>query len=224
MVNFIDCAGEVYQTRSLDLSETDGKPSSLSAKVWLTFEQTRVMVFCLPAWAAFPDHDMTDQRWAKRQTLLDGFKQVLFNYTQLRRRHGLRKTRIVVALTQADDEHFALRTLRERWIEAYVDHSDANLERLAQVSGPTRYLAAARAVSDYVRDEFKRVSDLSVRTLPDNLELEGEKPWFIPVTAVNGQTLQNMKSGDSDWPGDPVPAHVELPLLLALCDEHNILM
>jgi hypothetical protein len=227
-VTFIDCAGEEYQSE-LDLSDEDSPDRKLSTTVWLTFERARVMVFCLPAWVVFPGNTMSESDWRVRASMMEGFSQVLSNYRKLRRerraKHGpLPKTRIVVALTHADDSRCGLTTLRERWIDAYISESDANLERLSKISGPTTYLAAARAVSDYVRHEFRRSPDQEIKSLPGLLEIDGERPWFIPMTAMNGATLTSINRGQSRAAEPPVPAHVELPLLLALCDEHNMLM
>lgn len=227
MVDFIDCAGEEYQ-KPLDLrDEHDPKPK-LSTTVWLTFERARVMVFCLPAWVAFPGDTLSDEDWTKRETMMTGFSAVLANYRLLRtdrqnQGQELPRTRIVVALTQADDERCALTTLRGRWIDAYVNRSESHLKRLARMSGPTTYLATARGVSDYVRSEFEHAPDQAIRTLPDRLEIEDEKPWFIPVTAMHGETLRKL-TDRSLGIDPPVSAHVELPLLLALCDHSNVLM
>lgn len=221
-VTFIDCAGEEYQ-KDLDLENQE----ALSTQVWSTFEQARVMVFCLPIWAAFPGSTMKGKDWIDRTNMIEGFSQVLSNYWLLRselrnRGRSVPRTRIVLALTQADDARCGLTTLRERWIDTYVANDRDNLRKLARISGPTKYLATARAVSDYVRSEFGRVADKEIRTLPGRLEIDGEQPWFIPVTAINGATLKDATKAKSA--GDPVPAHIELPLLLALCDGHNILM
>lgn len=227
MVDFIDCAGEEYQ-KPLDIQDEHERAPKLSTTVWLTFERARVMVFCLPAWVAFPGANMLDEDWVERQRMWTGFSAVLGNYRRLRenrqnRGQKLPRTRIVVALTQADDERCALVALRERWIDAYVDRSEFHLERLAGMSGPTTYLATARDVSDYVRSEFARSPDQAILDLPRSLEIDGEKPWFIPVTAMRGETLKTIADGPVDI-DPPVSAHVELPLLLALCDHSNVLM
>jgi hypothetical protein len=164
---------------------------------------------------------MKEADWQKRNGMKEGFSRVLANYTQLRRERKsdgvkLPKTRIVVALTQADHEVFALTTLKQRWIDAYIGNNEANLRHLASISGPTSYLASARAISDYIRHELSHSPDHEIRELVGQLEVDNEKPWFIPVTTMGKRP--------SEMPAPPISAHVELPLLLALCDENNVLM
>jgi hypothetical protein len=231
-ITFVDVAGEEYQ-KDFDLSNPDPTtPHGFRARLWTTYERARVMVFCLPLWVAFPSAALSAKNarrnWKHRETLWAGFTKVLSNYQKLRdgfSQNGEKthRTRIVLALTQADDILCGTPDLRKKWIDQYVNHSHAVQARLAKVSGPSRYLASARAASDYVRDEFGR-ADQDIRSLPDDLEIDGEKPWFIPITTMDGATLETVSAGGTQHSEPPVPAHVDLPLLLALCDADNILM
>jgi hypothetical protein len=218
-VTFIDVRGEEYQKPFTQDEHT------LHGRLWSSFRTARVMVFCLPIWVAFPSpgREMQAKDYDQRQVIWDAFDEVLVNYHRLRkepRSDGSTsgRARVVLALTYSDDPRCGLTELRTRWIKSYVESHTDNLEKLAGIGGPTRYLAAARAVSDYIASEFKRAQDSAIRDLPSRLKLDGEQPWYIPVTAVHGDSL------DTPPAEPPIPAHVELPLLLALCDADNILM
>ena len=61
-----------------------------------------------------------------------------------------------------------------------------------------------------------------------NLDYGYGAPWLIPVTAIDGAQLARVEASRvSDAErlriGPPVPAHVELPLLIAMSDQHNAL-
>jgi hypothetical protein len=72
-----------------------------------------------------------------------------------------------------------------------------------------------------------------VSRIPRQLDFGRGLPWIIPISAVEGKTLARAieaRKGMTDDaplpPGiePPVPIHVELPLLAALCENHNALM
>ena len=189
-----------------------------------------VMVFCLPLWAAFPRPDLSEDDWQTREKIIRGFHQVLHNYDKLREKNKCdNPVRAILALTMADDTRTKLSALRDRWITSYLDAPDSYLSELAKGHGVARYMANARKISDYVRLEFTKISDTRVRGIPNLLNFKGGQPWFIPLSAVEGKTLDNIERDHSEhhFQGrfdPPVPVHVELPLLVALCERENALM
>jgi hypothetical protein len=230
-LTFIDCSGELFVT-------PPGRDPLVDA-AWGAFEKAQLMIFCLPLWAVFPNgSEMQKSDWVLREQALIGFEAILKNYQRLRQDQETAgrkppKTRIVLALTQADDRRNALETLAQNWVHDYIDNDGANLRRLARPSGPTKYLAAARRISDYVSNEFRQITDDSVKKTLARLDTAGMKPWLIPVTAIEGSLLPPPDDGTGAVPwraaavvpsGTPKPAHVELPLLFALCEAHNALM
>lgn len=192
------------------------------------YSDARVMVFCLPLWAAFPGRSMTEEDWRRRDELLEGFEQVVQNYTSLWEKFG-HPVRTILALTMADDPRGALTALRESWITPYLDQDHRYLRRLRKGSGIARYLASARRVSEALRAEFESARDPHVAGIPQKLSFRAGAPWLIPVSAVEGRMLDSIESRYPDPDArprldPPVPAHVELPLLVALCERENALM
>jgi hypothetical protein len=233
-LTFIDCAGELF---AKDLHQ-----DPLADEAWKTFETAGVMMFVLPIWALFPEGSAMKPAvlptpgthgkpgdWDLRQLTLMQFRKILGNYHRIRQEsetagRKLPRPRVILALTQADDRRSALGALKERWIEDYVDNSRARLKQLGRISGPTRYLAAARTTSEYLRQEFAAIQDRGIADILNDLEIDGNRAWLIPMTAIDGATLAGKEAGTTTPTDDPVPAHVELPLLLALCEAHNALM
>ncbi|HET9767867.1 MAG TPA: hypothetical protein VFS60_13510, partial [Thermoanaerobaculia bacterium] len=156
------------------------------------------------------------------------FDRVVQNYTDVRtlnrQRHPVSS---VLALTQADDRRTALKTLQDRWIQPYMDSPHTYLKQLQRGAGVGRYLANARKVSDVLHEEFAAVRDPRVAAIPSSLEFGGGRPWVIPLSAIEGAQLDVLE-GKAPHRGrpllEPVPAHVELPLLVALCERFNALM
>jgi hypothetical protein len=189
----------------------------------------RVMVFCLPIWAAFPGDKMNRKDWKTREDLLAGLERVIANYESLRT-EGKRTQPVksILALTMADDQRSALKTLHRKWIAPYMDNPQLYLRQLRSGAGVARYLANARAISEAVHEEMAASRDQRVSAIPQKLEF-GSRPWMIPLSAVEGSRLAEIEH-DYPNPDDrpvlpaPVPVHVELPLLVALCERHNALM
>lgn len=228
-LSFIDCAGELHEQRR--------SASLLADEAWDAYRHARVVVFCLPIWAAFPGDLSVFDRLApseraearsrfyrSREETLEKFSLIVENFTQLRQEQSGRdgqKVRVVLAVTQADSVHSGLQTLADRWVRRYIADPRNHLRRLSKVGGPTTYLAAARDVSNYMAGEFTRSEDHRVYSIPGQLEMDGARPWIIPVSAIDGEVLEKRRDRP---PNPPEPAHVELPLLLALCEAHNALM
>jgi hypothetical protein len=188
-----------------------------------------VMVFCLPLWVAFPEEDLSEPDWMAREQMLKDFHQVVSNYQKLRQQHGCKNpVRGVLALTMADDLRVAIPSLRDRWIMPYLDAPEVYLREFAKGHGLVRYMANARKVSEALRQRFAKLGDHRVRGIPDLLDFNNRPPWMIPLSAVEGKTLELVeKRPQSSLQGQakpPVPVHVELPLLIALCERENALM
>jgi hypothetical protein len=206
--------------------------------VWKeAFLDAAVMVFCLPLWVAFPALAAGNGvRGASRQLIVERdqhlleFAAVIQNFRDLREKFGKERhpIRTVLALTMADDRRGGLDPVRHEWIEPYVDAPLRHLDEVATGQGIVRYLAAARQVSEFLHGCF-RAADDRIGGIPAQLrEFDAGEPWIIPVSAIDGARLETFLSLPDDDPErsvqDPVPAHVELPLLLALCESANALM
>lgn len=190
--------------------------------------------------------------WTRIEQARTQFFRVVEHFKRFREEAGRRDpVHTVLALTMADDRTSALAAVRERWIEPFTDPrmSHPNRERLAQRGGVSRYLDNARRVSDAVRAEFESASSAGVSNIPNMLDM-GHPPWIIPTSAMDGEVLkreyqrrervrEQVKQEVSEAEFDdaferedrktqhrtePSPAHVELPLLLALCGRYNVLM
>lgn len=190
----------------------------------------RIIVFCLPLWVVFPNAELSDTDWQSRDAMLKGFEQVIMNYRQLRdRHHRTHPVRSILALTMADDRRSALNTLRDRWITPYMDAPERYLPRLRSGRGIALYLANARKISAALRVEFDNSHDPLVSGIPNKLDFNGGRPWLIPLSAIEGNQLDSIEKQYPDPDTrirlqPPVPIHVELPLLVALCDRENALM
>ncbi len=220
-VEFFDGSGEAF---------FEAPRSAETRKIWQEgYRDARVMVFCLPLWAAFPAKRLTREDWRSRDRLLEGFAQVVQNYINMRERNSpAPPVKCILALTMADDQRSALTTLRDRWIAPYMESPQTYLKQLRRGSYIARYLANARQVSAALHEEFAESQDPRVLSVPQSLDF-GSRPWLIPVSAMDGGQLELI---ESDFPlgterpafKAPVPVHVELPLLVALCDRANALM
>ena len=221
-VEFFDGSGEILQLPN---------PGGEYTELWQTaYLNAQVMVFCLPLWVAFPDAALSPSDWQWRDEVLAGFEQVIQNFTDLRERYRYTQpVRSMLALTMADDRRSGLKTLRERWIAPYMDAPLRYLSRLRSGRGIARYLANARKISEALHKEFAATTDPVVAAIPHKLDFDGGKPWLIPVSAIEGSRLDKLEKEYAD-PDQrpraqaPVPVHVELPLLVALCERENALM
>jgi hypothetical protein len=227
-VEFFDGSGEGF----FQLPTVDLKDRELWDRAYLN---ARVMVFCLPLWAAFPGNDLTDEEWDYREDVIEGFRQVMENYRDMRDRHNQKMPVIsILALTMSDDRRSALRTLYDRWISPYMDSSHTYLKQLRKGKGIAQYLANARKVSEALHEEFGAARDPRVTSIPQSLDFRAGKPWIVALSAIEGdrlEELENKFSGPDDparireaRKAAPVPVHVELPLLVALCERENALM
>jgi len=221
-VDFLDGSGEVLEMGINAETEEIWKNAFLAA---------HVMVFCLPLWAAFPASGgvLSDADWAHRKDVIDGFDAVVRHFKDLRERYGAtHEVRSILALTMADDRRSALVTLRDRWIYPFMEDPRGHLDALRTGSGIARYLANARKISDALWREFDNSPYPVISSIPLSLDFGAGRPWFIPVSAIDGAVLDAQPGTGAQRPdgrqAPPVPVHVELPLLVALCESHNALM
>ena len=227
-VEFFDGSGEgFFEVQTLSPEDWD-----LWAKAYL---DAGIMVFCLPLWAAFPGPGLTDDDWKTRERLLAGFEQVVQKYKDMRRRHDqTQPVSSILAFTMADDGRSALRTLYDRWISPYLDAPHTYLRQLRRGSGIARYVNNARRISEAMHEEFAAVGDPRVAAIPQDLDFGRGRPWIVPLSAIDGARLDEIekKYPNPDDPARvrearnvaPTPVHVELPLLVALCERENALM
>jgi len=221
-LEFVDGSGEEFQSAL----------NPARRKIWeAAFSNAGIMVFCLPIWAAFPAQDLSPEDEQKRELFLKQFSSVLANYKATRER-GL-KVRTILALTQADDDkRCSLQDMIERWIKPYIEDEQTYLDQLRSRSGIPRYLANAHIISNYMHEEFSKLRDRLISQIPKRLNFGRGLPWIIPVSAVEGKTLESAEAMRNASPlaqlpanfEAPVPVHVELPLLAALCENQNALM
>ncbi|HEV7766157.1 MAG TPA: hypothetical protein VGQ76_14225 [Thermoanaerobaculia bacterium] len=238
--------GLLGRTRSaMDVEFFDGSGEGLIGATQLTDEDREVwdrayltagvMVFCFPLWAAFPGNDLTDEEWATRDQLISGLEQVIKNYNDMRRRHNERKpVTSILALTMSDDRRSALQSLYGRWISPYLDSPNTYLKQLRRGTGIARYLSNARKISEALHEEFASVSDPRIASIPQSLDFGRGVPWMVALSAIDGARLDQIEKSypNPDDPrrlrevrgAAPVPVHVELPLLVALCERENALM
>jgi hypothetical protein len=221
-IDFLDGSGEVLEMGLSAEREETWKAAFLDAGI---------MVFCLPLWAAFPASGdvLSDEDWEFREDVIRGFDAVVRHYRDLREKYNAtHPVRSILALTMADDRRSALTTLRNRWITPLLEKPKPHLDAMRTASGIARYLASARKVSEAVFREFDASPDPRISGIPERIEFGGGRPWFVPLSAVDGAALDSWEHGKAKKPKaglrPPVPVHVELPLLVALCDSHNALM
>jgi hypothetical protein len=222
-IEFLDGSGEALEM---------GLAIPKMRELWeQAFRDATVMIFCLPIWTLFPNADeMKEDDWDYRDRWLKGFARVVTTYREIR--NPKLKVRSVLVLTMADDRKSALRTLFRRWIKPCIERESAEkfLQEVHEGSGIMRYLATARDVSQYLHREFKRVDFGGVIPHPAELNFGYGLPWIVPVSAVDGDRLvqieeERMHNPKYRYRGPaPIPAHVELALLAAMCEHYNALM
>jgi hypothetical protein len=221
-IEFFDGSGEGFFQRPID-DETE--------PIWRDgYLEARVMVFCLPLWVAFPRSGLSADDLEERDDVLTGFQQVVQNYTDVREKYGRTSpVRTILALTMADDRRTALTKLQDCWVKSFLKSPRTYLRQLRKGRGVARYLDNARRVSEAVRHEFSETRDPMVGRIPSSLEFRGGEPWLIPVSAIEGSRLRHREEGHVDadtWRrlGPPIPVHVELPILVTLCERDNALL
>ncbi|HEV7506930.1 MAG TPA: hypothetical protein VGS07_18715 [Thermoanaerobaculia bacterium] len=221
-VDFLDGSGESFEAGISAEREETWKAAFLDAGV---------MVFCLPLWAAFPAAGdvLSEDDWEERENVIRGFDAVIRHFRDLRENHqATHPVRSILALTMADDRRSALTTLRNRWITPFLEDPRLHLDAMRTASGVARYLASARKVSEALGREFDASQDPRISGLPERIDFGAGRSWFVPLSAIDGATLDSWEKGQKKRPRSglrpPVPVHVELPLLVALCESHNALM
>jgi hypothetical protein len=217
-IDFLDGSGEEFEEGISQKTEELWKEAFLDA---------RVMVFCLPLWAAFPASGgvLSDEDWEERRKIIKGFDSIVRHYKDLREKYrATHRVRSILALTMADDRRSALAMLRNRWIHPFASDPMLHLRAMRRASGVARYLSSARQVSEAIWQEFDASPDPVISGIPVSLDFGAGRPWFIPVSAIDGAVLDRQGAARGAGLPPPVPVHVELPLLVALCASHNALM
>ena len=218
-VAFLDAPGESFTLRGL-ASEA--------------FQDVSVMIFCLPIWAVFNDPAALDKKSATdAKSALNDFESIVRLYRESLATKR-RKVRVIVALTMADDRRSALDDVRTNWIEPFTNPKRTGrvLDVLAKPTALNGYLAAARRTSDYLRQRLRDHLNPKVSRIPGSFRgFERGTTWYVALSAIDGAKLAQLDATPipqqaalaATFP-PPVPAHVELPLLIALCERTNALM
>jgi len=225
-IEFLDGSGDFL---SVPLTS-----NSVNRSVWEAYQDAQVMIFCLPMWVAFPDPDYFEKNLSQGKDDaiewrddLSGFEGIVNNYLELikdKSQTERKKIKCILALTMADDRKSALKNLRSKWITPYMDDKNRYLSTLREKGSMImRYLENARKVSDLLHKEFSNSKDPRCSVIPKQLEnINGKQPWIIPLSAIDSTMINASSTEKSDK--FPVPVHVELPLLVALCEQTNALM
>lgn len=234
--------------RSMYIEYFDGAGEQLVSgsdqgeKTWLThYHDAEVMVFCLPFWAAFPSKDhqdsspKSDEYRLELEETISSFVDVVQNYNGMRNLHNIdTKVKCVVALTQADQSRFTTfgQELAETWMYPFLRPPEVEedefqesvqeyMKNFRSGAGVNRYLANARNLSDLLREEVKK--NKTINRALKYLDYGCGEPWLIPMSAISGELLDGSEVG-SPPQHEPVSAHIELPLLVALSQYCNALM
>jgi hypothetical protein len=208
-----DLAGEIY------VQGNDGP----SAARWNALAvESRVLIFCLPFWAVFPAAKISDETQQRAKMQLDAYERVVNQVMAARKAAGAEPPLILVVLTMADDRRCGLAELRDIWLPD-KDLVEPLLVRLRNMRSLMAYLQDARKISDYLRTCFE--VDPERARLIELLEDQGHpSPWILPVSAVDGRVLERDQQQLPPPGHPPMPIHVELPLLLALCEQTRALV
>jgi GTPase SAR1 family protein len=215
----------------------------IAVTTWFhNYADAEVMVFCLPFWAAFPTSEyddsplMSEAYKEELQETIKSFDTIVKNYVDMRQIKGIKtKVKCVVALTQADQiKHTTLgQELADSWLLPFklelereeheiIDQVDEYRRGLSTGKGVNLYLENARNLSDILRQKIKRNKAIN-RSL-SLLDFGSGEPWLIPMSAISGHDLDRVAQGGTPPMHSPIPAHVELPLLVALSQYCNALM
>ncbi|ASF48358.1 hypothetical protein [Methylovulum psychrotolerans] len=223
------------QRRELEVEFFDGCGEALledrdmgteKQQLWkAAYLDATTMIFILPLWIAFPRKNLSSEDFEFRDRQLKGFRAVIENYHELRRLYKAQHpVRSILALSMADDPRTSLTGILDRWITPYMDKPGFYLNKLRKGQGVARYLANARKVSAFLHHEFEYHNDPLMAGIPDRLEFKAGKVWMIPLSAIEGKLLDIKLAYPQQRLDKPVPVHVELPLLVALCEHENALM
>jgi hypothetical protein len=220
-VSFFDGSGDFL---------SGGAHTEADRQLWNdAFIKASVMIFCVPMWAVLPDRRKLteDSHWEAREEFLQSFNNVRQEYADLRRKaEASHPVQVIIALTQADSPLCEAEP-QSTWITPYLTNPERYLRMLRTSRGVARYLASARAVSSYLYERCESGRDQDASDVV-NAEFGGGPPWLVPVTAIDGEELDRVERRGLSLSqrhrlGKPVPAHVELPLLIALVEQCNAL-
>ena len=223
-------------------------------RIWGLLSNAQVMVFCLPMWAAFSEMPLPDGRTSALIRLrLKQFADVVKNFRQVREERGIRHpVHTMLALTMADDPGISLKAVQSAWIHDWLGDDVEKWRMMSSTDGgASKYIDNARCISEIVLKELLRHPDPTVSRLPGMLDFGYGAPFVVPISALHGEILREIEkefpipsmkdktpsetdvefekrrhAAESSRDGllQPRPAHVELPLLVALCHATNALM
>ena len=211
-IEFYDGAGEYYES---PLDENN-------FGVWEDVVKSKIIVYCLPLWIIFPQDQLSEGDKKERREYLDAFDKILTNYEDVRKRKKQTHSVFsILALTQADDNRLNKNGLageiKKNWIKEYLDNYQTYTEELKKPHNVLKYIKNTQKVSNLLFQEISKSSSPEISSIVTGLDL-GKKPWIIPVSAIQGNNI------DSKIEQEPHPIHVELPLLIALCEYTNALI
>ena len=194
--------------------------------------RTRVLIFAVPFWACLPRPDVGEEVVAAGREHLDVLGQQVLAVKEARQ--GGERASIFLALTLADDERGGLPDLREAWIHRAIEGHRRHANRLRRPQYLLTYLQNARRISEHLHRVLAGAEAGALRSaappssaaaVHELLELEGpERTWLLPVSALDARIAEHVAAGGAAPGEPPVPAHVELPLLLALCEHAEALL
>jgi len=226
-IEFLDASGEALSELAVD----DPSMASLWERAYL---HAKVVVFCLPMWAVW-HHPLSEEDLHLRRMYRKDFGKVAQRFNTLRSKKGVdHPVRTVLALTMADDPRVSLESVKERWIrtllnEEHLDQSgrcamERHLQLVRSSRGLNQYLESTRQISDAMQEAFLSHRDSRLQSYPGRLNFGAGDPWIIPVSAIDGQRLQEVERTNCRPDLPPSPVHVELPLLIAICEAYNAMM
>jgi hypothetical protein len=227
-VSFLDASGEALLRG----------PIGKRAEVWKeAYVKPNVIIVCIPFWVVFPNYDSPALDEHERERMLKESNTVFEHYTDILDKFGRRgRVTPILALTMADDTRCDFPEVRSRWIRAYTQTEHHYVYQFRKPRIVARYLAHARHISEYLTDQLSTGGPAIDWILPALNHIGSTKPWIIPMTACDGAYLQSEIRAKAEGAKEmaesaargrkkyPVPGHVELPLLLALCEDSNTLM
>lgn len=226
-VDFLDGAGELLQAGLNPMNES----------LWAAYADASIVVFCLPLWAAFPDEQASAQELENAKNILVHYEQIVQNYMQIKEKNSiLASSKCILALTMADDyKRTSLKSIYNRWVSPFIEEHEKIYQgkhpkkTLQTGKGVMHYLENARQISNYMHEKFEDSPERLVGRVLEQLHHFKGKPWIIPVSAVEGDWLLDDEQNEQLTKSDnrqsaPIPVHVELPLLVALCEQTNALM
>lgn len=209
---------KIVDSRGEDIAQ---KLNVSSIRDWAQkFVNTDVMIFCLPLWVLFPgDHlEASDKTFVHEA--FTAFEQIVENVSDAMKQEALRPVPTVLMLTMADDDRVdggsELDSLQENWINDHRENFAEHMRQLRTPKGMMNYLSNAREMSEFIDALVERNGNASAYQLVRQLNFGSGKPWLIPVSAIDGNEILDVGLYADEITNEPVPVHVEFPILLGI--------